>query len=183
MRATRAVGPGPLRVVVSHENITDLKIAENKLRERERELRNKTSRLEEANSALRAILRQRDEDRSEIEEAVFKNLKEYVSPHLDRLKQRLKQDDDIRLMEIIESGLDDVASPFLQRLSGLERMLTPQELSIASLIKEGKATKEIARILGLSSATVNFHRRNLREKLGLKNRPLNLRTHLLSIKK
>ena len=44
----------------------------------------------------------------------------------------------------------------------------------------GKSSKEIAAILFVSETTVHFHRKNLRDKLGLKNRRVNLRTFLLS---
>jgi PAS domain-containing protein len=39
MRVTRAAGPGPCRIVVSHENITDLKLAEERLNRSQEALR------------------------------------------------------------------------------------------------------------------------------------------------
>jgi len=181
MRATRAVGSGPLRVVISHENITALKRAESRLRQREEELRLNTAHLEEANAALRAVLRQRDEDRKELEQVMLQNLREAVFPYVERLKQSVQREEQWRWIEHIEAGLDDLASPFLRRLSALEQVLTPQEIKIATLIREGRTTKEIAQEWNLSVTTVNFHRRNLRNKLGLKGTSTNLRTHLLSL--
>lgn len=174
MRATRAVGPGPVRVVISHEDITRLKTIENRLRQREEEL-------EETNAALRAILRQRETDRKEQEEAVFRNVRETVLPALDQLKQARHAEDRQRLIQQIQARLDGIASPFLLRLASLHRLLTPQETRIALMIREGHATKDIADLLNLSETTVNFHRRNLREKLGLKNNAMNLRSFLMSV--
>lgn len=174
MRATRAVGPGPVRVVISHEDITHLKTIENRLRQREEEL-------QETNAALRALLRQRETDRKEQEESVFRNVRETVLPGLDQLKQTRDAEDRQRLLQQIEARLEKIASPFLLRLSSLQRLLTPQETRIALMIKEGHTTKDIAGMLNLSETTVNFHRRNLREKLGLKNAATNLRTFLLSV--
>ena len=80
------MGSGPLRVVISHENITALKIAESRLRQSQEELRQKSEFLEDANTALRVLLRQRDKDRRDIENSFYENIKQVVGPYMDRLK-------------------------------------------------------------------------------------------------
>ncbi len=181
MRVTKATDSVPIKVVISHEDITALKLAQEKLTLRERELEHKSTRLEEANAALGAILRQRDEDRKQLEQTVVRNLKEVVLPNILRLKALSRSAEAAGLMDLIGKGLQEIASPFLNHLTSLGMALTPQELRIATLIKEGKSTKEIAGLLNLSPATINFHRRNLRKKLGLTNTETNLRTFLLSL--
>jgi len=178
MRAIRVVGSDPIRIVISHENITPLKLAEQKIIQREEELEKKSIRLEEANAALRVLLRQRDEDLKEMETTFFQNLKQSILPNFDLLKKGTRTDSGLKIISLIESELNHIASPFLRHISNLEAILTPQEVKIASLIKEDKSSKEIADILNLSMTTVNFHRRNLRDKLGLKNTPTNLCTFL-----
>lgn len=59
--------------------------------------------------------------------------------------------------------------------------MTPQEIQVASLVKDGRTSKDIAKILDVSEATINFHRKNLRDKLGLKGKQANLRSYLLTI--
>jgi len=81
---------------------------------------------------------------------------------------------------IIESHLNDIVSPFLRKLASKYLALTPKEIQVADLIKEGKITKEIAELLNVSPRSVGFHRENIRAKLGLKNKKANLRSYLLS---
>ena len=85
------------------------------------------------------------------------------------------------LIDIVDSNLKDIASPLLQRLATAKIILTPQEIQVAALVKEGKPSKEIADVLNVSTSTISFHRKNLRKKLGLGHTRKNLRTHLLSM--
>jgi DNA-binding CsgD family transcriptional regulator len=55
------------------------------------------------------------------------------------------------------------------------------EIKVAKLIKGGRASKEIAEILGVAEQTILTHRNNLRAKLGLRNKRVNLRSHLMSL--
>jgi hypothetical protein len=86
VRATRMADPDPLRVVVSHEDVTAIKRAEEALRERELELELQTHKLEETNTALRVLLKTREEDKHELEEKVLANVKELITPYLKDLK-------------------------------------------------------------------------------------------------
>jgi DNA-binding CsgD family transcriptional regulator len=181
VRATRLEGTGPLRVVVSHEDVTPLKLVEETLREREFELELQKQNLEEANTALRVLLKKREEDKGELEEKVLSNVKELVNPYLDRLKNTPLDPQQRAHLELIESNLNDIISPFLHQLSSKYLNLTPREIEVATLVKEGKATKDIAEMLNLSMNAVDFHRKNIRQKLGLKHKKANLRTHLLSL--
>ena len=178
MRVTRAMGPGPLRIVVSHENITALKLAEERLRRSEQDLSEEKLKLEEANTALKVLLRQREADQRELESEVLDSVRRTVMPVLDRLARFSLPDRTQPLLASLRARLDDLTRPFMRRLSAIESVLTPQELEIATLIREGRSSKEIAQQLDLSLATINFHRRNLRHKLNLKNTRTNLQTYL-----
>jgi DNA-binding CsgD family transcriptional regulator len=171
----------PARVVVSHEDITALKLTEEALRKSRQELLSQKKNLEETNIAMKVLLKQRESDRFSLERKVLLNIRESVLPHLEKVKGAPIRKKEKALLEIVESHLNDITSPFLQRFSVLDIVLTPQEMQVASLVRDGKTGKEIADILNVSETTVHFHRRNLRKKLGLKNRKQNLRTFLLSM--
>lgn len=181
LRAIRMSGDGPVRVVVSHEEITSLKQTEEALRESEAQLKQQTVELEEANIALKVLLKQREDDKGEIEQKVIANVKEMVLPYVEKLKRVSLKSKDKRVVEIIDSHLQDIISPMIQKLTNANIILTPQEIQVASLVKDGKASKEIADILNVAETTVHFHRKNLRKKFGLSNSQTNLRSYLISI--
>ena len=181
MRALRLDGPGPLRVIVSHENITALRVAEERLEARERELAEKNRNLEEINTALKVLLERREQDRKGFEEQVLGNVKQRVLPNLERLKCTRLEPEAKEYVRTLETGLQEIVSPFLQRLTSSYFDLTPQEIQVAGLVKDGKMTKEIADFLNVSTSAVDFHRKNIRKKLGLTSRKANLRSYLLSL--
>ena len=181
MRTVRMAGPGPIRVVVSHEEITALKLTEEALKKSQEEIFEQKQSLEEANIALKVLLKQREEDKLELEKKVLSNVKDLVLPYVEKLKNSRIKAKDRTLVDIIDTHLQDIISPLLQRFANAKILLTPQEMQVASLVKDGKTSKEIADVLNVSETTVNFHRKNLRVKFGLRNKRTNLRSYLMSI--
>jgi PAS domain S-box-containing protein len=178
---------GPIKVYgrellysIIHD-ITKRRQAELSLIEKRKELENKTHELEEVNAALKVLLKQRDEDKKEFEEKIIANVKNLVFPYIGKLNNSRLNDRQTVYLEIIKSNLEEVIAPFLHRLSSKYSDLTPSEIQIAGLIKDGKTTKEIAELLNSSTDAIDFHRYNLRKKLGLRNRKTNLRSFLLSL--
>ncbi len=144
-------------------------------------LKNKTINLEEANIALKVLLEKRGEDKIELEEKVLSNVKELTFPYIENLKMSRLDDRQMGLLGIIESNLNEIITPFLRKLSSKYSNLTPKEIQVAGLVKEGKTSKEIAELLDSSKNAVEFHRRNLRKKLGIRNTKTNLSSYLLSL--
>jgi PAS domain S-box-containing protein len=152
-----------------------------RVEERTAQLVQSKEQLEEVNTALRVLLKRREEDKSELEEKVLSNVKDLVSPYVEKLQKTSLDANQLSYLSILESNLTDVISPFSRRLSSKYLGLTPTEIQVANLIKHGKTTKEIAEFMNSSGKTIEFHRDNVRKKLGLRNRKVNLRTHLLSM--
>jgi PAS domain S-box-containing protein len=147
----------------------------------EAELRDKTKDLEELNLALKVLLKQRNEDKFELEEKIDANMKELVLPYLEKLKGIISGEREKAYLEIIETNLEAIICPSARNLSSKFIKLTPAEIKVANLIKLGKTSKEIGALNNLSFKTIEFHRDNIRAKLGIKNKKVNLRTHLLSM--
>jgi DNA-binding CsgD family transcriptional regulator len=181
MRVYRLADPTSIKVIISHEEITELKLAEESLRKSKEQLIKQKKDLEESNIALKVLLKQRELDRVELEQKVLVNIQELVFPYMEKLKNAQLNKNQKAILDIIDNHLKDILSPFLKRLSALNNILTPQELQIATLVKDGKSSKEIADMLNISISTINFHRKNLRIKFGLSNKQANLRSYLLSL--
>ena len=162
-------------------DITKRVKAEKALEESSKELEIKKNSLEEVNTALRVLVERRDEDKKELEERVLMNVKELVVPLLEKIREGRLDSKQTTYIDILESNLNDIISPFSRTLSSKHLGLTPTELRIANMIKEGRKTKEMARLMNLSPRTVESHRESIRKKMGIKNRRANLRSHLLSI--
>ncbi|MBW2350278.1 MAG: PAS domain S-box protein [Deltaproteobacteria bacterium] len=162
-------------------NVTEQYQAELALVERGKELENKTQELEEINAALRVLLKHRSEDKKDLENKVVANVKELIFPYVEKLNHSRLNDRQTVYLNIIKSNLEDIITPFLHQLSSKYSDLTPNEIQVAGLVKEGRTTKEIAELLNSSTGAINFHRNNLRKKFGLVNTKTNLRSFLLSL--
>ena len=162
------------------QEVEERKRAEETLRKREVELEAQSHHLEEVNTALKVLLKQREDDKKELGDNVLSNVKELISPYVDRLNKSRLNTHQKTLVNIMESNLENIISPFISKLSSKYFNFTPMEIKVANLVKEGKTNKEIAELLCLSKNTILFHRHNIRSKLRLKNKKINLRSHLLS---
>ena len=155
---------------------------EHRVNEKTRELKDKTKNLQEVNTALKVLLNKRDEDKKELEQKVLLNVKGMIEPYLNKLEKTKLDNMQRTYFGIIKSNLNEIISPFARGVSINGLNFSPTELQVGNLVKQGKTTKEIAQIANLSPRTIEFHRDSIRKKIGIKNKKINLRTYLLSMK-
>ena len=137
--------------------------------------------LENTNTALRVLLKQVSENKTEMESKVLDNFTRLVNPYLDLLEENLVNKPQQEYVRVIQENIKKITSSFSLNLSSSYLGLSPREIQVADLVRQGRANKEAARILSVSINAVEFHRNNLRKKLGLQNKKVNLRTYLLSM--
>ena len=137
-------------------------------------------KLEETNAALRVVLRESEIAKMELEKNVFSNIKNLLLPYITELDIMLLDEEQRILGDIIKANINEITSSFSRKLKLEFHNLTPRELQVADFIKQGRTNKEIARLLDITASGVDYHRRNLRRKMNIKGKRINLRSHLLS---
>jgi len=152
---------------------------EDMIRERTAELESNNLALQELNTALKVLLQQREDDTKELEERFVLNIRNLVLPYVEIMKKGDLDAAQRAYLNIIETHLYEIATPLLKNIRQFN--LTPREMRVASLVKTGRTTKEIARIIGIAAGSIDVHRKNIRKKLGLTSRRANLLTHLESL--
>ncbi|HEY3278200.1 MAG TPA: PAS domain S-box protein [Syntrophorhabdaceae bacterium] len=145
------------------------------------ELKVKTLNLEEVNAALKILLKQREQDKSEMEDKIISNVKKLVLPYVEKLRDKRLDHEQRTYVDILQTNLKNIVSPFAQKMVYVYSQFTPTEIMVANLIKDGKTIKEIAVVSGVSENAINHHRQNIRDKLGLTKRKVNLKSYLMSL--
>jgi len=169
-----AVNLSPSRYLGFTKDITKRKQAEEALNAEKHQLA-------ETNTALRVLLQQRQEDRKEIEKKIIVNIRKLVLPHLEKLRSLRLDNIQTNCLDIATANLQQVTSPFLQNLAACCADFTHREIQVANMVREGMVSKEIANILNISNRSVEFHRDNIRKKLGLNQKKSSLYTFLVSL--
>ncbi|HBI15161.1 MAG TPA: helix-turn-helix transcriptional regulator [Desulfobulbaceae bacterium] len=181
LRIVRFREPGTNKVVLTHENITPLIRVQQTLAAKEQQVREQAEKLEESNIALKVLLQHREEDRQQLEANVLMNVRELILPYIEKLLESGVKGRERTMLEIVQERLREIISPFLNRFSSLHEFLTPQEIQVANMVREGRTSKEIADVLMISVSGVDFHRKQIRRKLQLSGSGKNLRSYLLSL--
>jgi DNA-binding NarL/FixJ family response regulator len=148
--------------------------------DRTAELFEKKEKLLESNTTLKVLLENRNKDRKRIEKRIIDNVCDRVLPTINKLKKTsLNSRQMILLNQCIES-LQNIVSPLMSNLNDALGLFgfTSAELNIVKYIVKGMRTCEISETLNLSESTVNFHRSNIRHKLNIKNKRVNLYIYL-----
>jgi DNA-binding CsgD family transcriptional regulator len=136
--------------------------------------------LKNMNIALREVLARVQDEKKEIGDAVQANVDKIIMPLLHALEPKVTPEHQQYLV-LLKRNLEEIVSPFTNKLSKEFMILTPVEVQICNMIKNGLSTKEIAKLRGISPATVSRHREHIRKKLGITKKEVNLATYLSAL--
>lgn len=140
-----------------------------------------TFHIEETNGTLKMLLN-RDRDYKKDESTkILSNLGNMILPYIKKLRSNCSEDERTAYLELVEKNLLEIVSPFIVKMSSTRMNLTPREIQVAVLVRDGKTTKEIANLLSVCPGAIDLHRSHIRKKLGLANRKENLQSALLSL--
>lgn len=135
--------------------------------------------LENKNIALRQVIASVQDEKKGVETSIRRNVEMLIYPSLNRLQCGATAGQN-EVIDQIMYDLEKITSPFIDKIADTLSGLTPTELRICSKIRQGLGIKEIAGLETISPETVRTHRRNIRRKLGISNRKVNLATYLNS---
>ena len=153
--------------------------AEMELQDINKQLSLERKALQESNAAIRAVLTRIEEEKNEIYRDIKTNVDKIIMPILAALAIEIPIGHS-KYIEMLKTNLEEITSQFVRHLSNSYHSLTPTEIAICNMIRNGMRTKEIAQLRGVSMATINRHRENIRKKLKITNDDVNLATYLQS---
>ena len=160
--------------------IVQRKEVEKALKQSESKMGEQKQALEKKNIALREILEQIEIEKKQIKDDVIANVENLLLPIVRKLNG-IDSQGERENIDLLERELQEVTSQFGRRLSDPHLKLTPREIEICDLIKNGFGSKKIAQILRISLKTVERHRFNIRKKFDIAYRKINLTSYLQSI--
>ena len=159
-------------------DITEILKEEEVIENLKKRLRFQEQTLQEQEVALNVLIKNREREEQRIVGKIIGRLSQQIHPLLETLKVRLEGSEEHLFLETLESYLWEAFSSALgKQQKGLES-LSRREREVADLIRRGKTSKEIAVLLGVSLKAVDYHRMNIRKKLNINNRKINLQTYL-----
>ena len=157
--------------VAVFDNITKRKRNEESLRESELKLQKQKSALEQKNIALREVISQVEVEKRRIKDDIETNANILIFPILEKLKIEKVN---LKYINLLRHHIKGITSSFGNKVTKRSFKLSPREIEICSIIKEGFRSKDISYLLNISCATVEEHRKNIRHKLGISNKGINL---------
>ncbi len=143
-------------------------------------LRVERSMLENKNIALKEIMEQIEQYKTNTNQQLQANVNRVIRPMLQILADKLPTSDQ-HLIGLLDSTLRDLLDPFVGKLDHLSASLTRRESEVCNMIRNGFSSKQIASVLHTSVCTVHNQRRSIRKKLEIADGVTNLESLLKSL--
>jgi PAS domain S-box-containing protein len=139
-----------------------------------------SNELLETNNAISILARNMNDHRLEAEKSIAGTINSKIMPIVENLRKQAKPDDLKIGLDILDAHLQTLAKELMGEMNTLAK-LTPSEMQVATMIKNGLKSREIAERFYISLQTVKTHRRNIRKKLNIHAPGASLTSYLRSI--
>lgn len=159
-------------------DVTELYAAQSDLELSKEELSMQKQALEKKNIALKELIAHIELEKKELHDRINSNLEHILLPSLKRISLNRGE---ATYIEHHRVALENLTSSFGTKVNDIRVKLTPREMEVCDLVKNGMVTKDIARLLKIAPHTVEKHRRMARKKLGIANKGINLHSYLNSL--
>jgi len=164
----------------SYEMLQEINTLRREINEYKQKLEKTQLELSESNTALTVLAKNNDQIKFKTNLKILKKLHSQILPLLKEIKSAKYPEGILVLADEAIAKLQ-LFIPYPDNPYSTIAMLTPMESRIAYMIKDGFKSKDIARLLFISMDTVKTHRSNIRKKLALKNKQINLTSYLKSV--
>lgn len=141
----------------------------------EAKLKKSMKALEQKNTALIVLTEQIEVEKLMLKDAIGANVRELVFPLLEKLRLMYGSN---KYLELLEQRIRSIMDQSGIKIDQIRAALSPREVEICTRIQSSLTSKEIAQLLGVSYQTVEKHRRNIRKKIGLCGKKVNLVSYL-----
>lgn len=162
------------------ESLAEMKNLLQRLLTREEEIGKKNRELEEINTTLNVILKRRDQEHTDVKKEIAAKTQALVLPLLKRVQGTVKGSAK-NYLETAQTHLIDMLSEHRHDATLTNAKLSPREVQVVHCIRQGKSSKEMADLLGLSERTITTYRGNIRKKVMIKNKKTNLKKFITSL--
>jgi len=143
-------------------------------------LRQEKSQRRELYITLRNLMKAFEKEKQGLEGGISHKIETVLLPAIEKVRNEVNTEIRNSYLYIMREQLIHLTKGFSRELEGRFLQLTRSEIRTCQLIQEGHSTKEIAELMHVSFETVQVHRRNIRKKLGLRGRKVNLYSLLSS---
>ncbi len=141
-------------------------------------LRQEKLQTEEMNVTLRNVLKTIESDRREAEQSLTHRVRSSLLPGLEKIRKETSAPVRSSYLDLLREQLVALTAGFESELDADLLKLSKTELKICRFVKAGMTGKDICEAMNLSFETIQTHRKNIRKKLGLSGKNVNLHTFL-----
>jgi PAS domain S-box-containing protein len=156
-------------------DVSKEKTAKHELDECRLTIENQKTMVEQKNSALSELAEHIERSKKKIETDMIKNIEAFITPIIKKIRVKGVSK---KQVDLLQNYLNELTTSFGSKITNVDARLSLRETEICGMIKNGLSSKEISDMLHISHKTVNKHRNNIRTKLGIANKKINLATYL-----
>ena len=171
-----------ITLLVNHRQVLERRVEKRTaaLKHSQNLLSQEKAQIEEMNVTLRNVMKTIESDRQEREQSISRKIRADILPALDKIKNEPATLVRSSFLELVREQLISLTTGFSSELDASMLKLSRTELRICRFIQAGCSSKEISETMNLAFDTIRTHRKNIRRKLGLQGKDINLHTFLAS---
>lgn len=146
----------------------------------EKQLRQEKQQTDDMNLTLKTVMKSIEQDRKDFESRVASKIKTSLLPSLKKIEKASEAGVRKSYLALLEEQLLSLTAGFERQLDAGLLKLTKTEIEVCRLIQAGCSSKDICDAMKLAFETVQTHRKNIRKKLDLSGKKLNLHAYLMN---